>query len=281
MMTKQLLFAVASAVCLSSSASALTFTPTQDNRRTHAGAIAGIDQDIQNDNPAVAFDVFSSDLWASASDVPDWDVFANGHASQSSSLGPASISGSGFVSADGGHGVLDGQLPSSVSAITIGPVGQFQAAGESILEIVFTIDMDAHFDIQGFIGAGTQIAEGDFGNGNSQSAGVNLFDVGNGISIFEQSVSNDEQTVATSGHIGPGTYQFTASALASVFSGMDEEDSGDAEQTHGGYASRAGFQEVSLTLTGRDKPIPEPVTASLACFGLGALVLQTSRRRRA
>lgn len=279
-MMKQLLFATAVSVCVSSSAYALDFTPTQDNRRTHAGAIAGIGKDIQNDSPAVAFDFFSSDLWASASDVPDWDVFADGHASQSSSIGAASISGSGFASASGGHGILDGQFPETVSAITVEPFGQFQAAGESILEIVFSIDMDAHYDLQGFISAGTELTDGDFGNANEQSAGVQFFDVDNGVFLFNEQVSNSGQAINDSGHIGPGTYRFTASAKASVFGGMDA-DSGDADTTHGGYASRAGFEEVILSLKGRDKPIPEPVTASLACFGLGALVLQTSRRRKA
>ncbi len=280
-MMKHVLIAVGASVCLAGPVSALTFTPTNDDRRTHAGAVAGIDKDIQNDSPGGPLADFSSDLWASASDQPNWDVFANGHASQSSSIGAASISGSGFVSANGGHGILDGQTAPGISAIT-GPVGSFEAAGESILQIVFSIDMDAHFDLRGFIGAGIEEAAGDLEEGSKQIARIQLFDIDNGVSVFEESVSNSGELIDTSGHIGPGSYRFTAEALASVFGGMDNDaDSGDADTSHGGYAANARFEEVQLTLTGRDKPIPEPVTASLAFFGLGALGLYTSRRRRA
>jgi len=48
-----------------------------------------------------------------------------------------------------------------------------------------------------------------------------------------------------------------------------------------GYATSASFEGASLRLRPTDQPIPEPVTTSLVGLGLGALALQTSRRRRA
>ena len=83
--------------------------------------------------------------------------------------------------------------------------------------------------------------------------------------------------------IGPGTYKFRVRAYAEVFGGLIQPLNGDAEVTSilQGYATSADFSGVSLTLRATDQPIPEPVTTTLAGLGLGALVLYTTRRRRA
>ncbi len=264
-------------------ASALIFTPTQDNRATEVGsAVFGESPGFDFDSPLSSFSTFNSSIWSNS----DYDgYFANGHASQDSQIGSMYIQGNGIVEAQIGLS-FDNWLPGDKDAPT-DMTDEMGAFGSSVLEILFSIDMDAQYDLAGFISAGVGLAQGEIDYGSEQSVRVELFDIDQGVALIDETVTDSDRDVATSGQIGPGNYRFTVSAFAGVFAGDQTE--ADSDGGGGGfpvpqgniYTSQAGFEGINLTLSGRDQPIPEPVTASLACFGLGALVLQTSRRRRA
>ncbi len=264
-------------------ASALNFNPTQDNRQTYAGTVVFDDPpDMVNDSPGSPFSEFDSAI--SAGSLYD-GFFADAFAAQFSQVGSMYIQGNGFVDAQIGLSFDTWQtsdFDNHLGPPTMNSDG-VSAGSQSILEILFSIDMDAHYDLTGFIGAGIGLAQGTIEYGSQQSASVVLFDIDNGFAIVDESVTDSDQDVSTSGHLSPGNYRFTVAAEAEVFGVANEAD---ADGGGGGlpdniYSASAGFEGINLTLSGRDQPIPEPVTTTLAGLGLGALALQTSRRRRA
>lgn len=289
-MNRILCWATAATLCYAGSASALTMTPLTDNRSTQANAMAGQDSDSQTDVPDAGFPTFVSESSAVASEfgvedllAVDGGIFGNGahaeaNARQSSGLGPLSISGSGAAAASGDHG-------SPVFASVVGDagygLGTFSAYAESVLEIAFSIDEDAAFDLNGFLRAGDELAVGPLGNDVINSASVLLADFNTKESVFKVEISDDDQIVDESGILEAGNYVFRVTAYAEVFGGafMQAKVLGDLGGEPFGYATRASFEKFSLNLSEIDKPIPEPVTTSLIGMGLGALMLGTSRRR--
>ena len=283
------LVALGTAVVLSFAAvaSALNFTPTQDNRATYAGTIV-FDSftDMQNDSPVVAFSPFSSNITASS----DYDgYFADAWASQNSQIGSLNIQGSGDVTAQIGF-TFDQWLNDSDGIVSVDGAGaggrpllsQVSASSQSLLEILFTVDMDAQYDLSGFISAGIGLEAGTIEYGSNQSASVVLYDIDHDVTLVNESVSDNEMDVSTSGLLGAGNYRFTVSADASVFSLNGEADSHFTDIFVGDiYVANAGYEGINLLITGRDQPIPEPVTTSMIGLGLGALAYQASRRRRA
>jgi hypothetical protein len=270
---------VVSVLSFATAASALNFTPTQDNRATYAGTIVlgGSFTDGDTETPSSAFGLFDSTIWASS----DYDgLFADAGASQFSQIGSMYIQGSGFVQVEIGLNFDEWQTGDTATSGEM--TGDSSAIGQSLLEILFSIDMDAQYDLSGFIGAGITEAQGRIGYGSNQSTSVVLFDIDNGVAIIDESVSDGEQDVSTSGNLAPGNYRFTVDASAEVFS-TNGDPVGDSDSDIFGdiYSVGAGFEGINFVLSGRDQPIPEPVTTSLIGLGLGALALHTSRRRRA
>lgn len=265
-------------------ASALTFTPTQDNRQIYAGTVIFSDTDGDTKTPLSAFSTFDDQVWANS----DYDgFFANAHADQFSELGSMYIQGSGFAEAQIGVS-FDNWQTSNAEADTGGSGITMQSndvsgGSQSLLEILFSIDMDAHYDLSGSIGAGIQEASGTIDYGSNQSTSVVLFDIDHGIALVDESVMDGDQDISTSGHLGPGNYRFTVDASVEVFGTASEADNSLTQGPPGGdiYSVNAGFEGINLTLSSRDKPIPEPVTTTLAGLGLGALAFQTTKRRRA
>ncbi len=265
--------------------SALTFNPTQDNRSIYAGTVIFNEPpDMANDSPSVAFSEFDSQITANS--LFD-GFFADSLAFQFSQIGERYIQGNGFVDAQVGFRFNELQagdqdnhlggpgLPTNSDGVSAG--------SQSLLEILFSIDMDAQYDVTGFISAGTGVLQGVFEYGASQSASVVLFDIDNNVALIDESVSEGGQDVSTSGILSPGNYRFTVDASVKVSNSNVEADGGGGG---GGpldsiNSASAGFEGISLFLSDRDQPIPEPVTTTLAVLGLGALALQTSRRRRA
>jgi hypothetical protein len=208
----------------------LTMTPTADNRSTDANAFAGFDSDSSSDAPAVAFDSFVSEVSASANDfggIPltigggtgGFGSFADSNARQSSSLGALSITGSGSANASGsGNDIVfatsepaDGLFPSGNG------IYDFHADATSTLEILFSIDESAVYDVSGFL------------------------------------TSNDFTNVDESGVIGPGNYRFTAEAYAEAFgNNFDDLTASGTDFPDGipifGPSTAAGFEQVSLNL---------------------------------
>ncbi len=262
----------------STAASALIFTPTQDNRQTYAGTVVfGSFTDGTTETPSSPFSTFDSSISASS----DYDgFFADAWANQFSQIGSMYIQGSGFVNAQIGFSFDDWEN-GDTDTTNMNP-GDNSAGGQSLLEILFSIDMDAHYDLSGFIGAGIGLAEGTIEYGSNQSASVVLFDIDNGVTLVDESVTDDERALSNSGHLGPGNYRLTVDASVEVFGSAQEAETNGITVPGGDiYTASAGFEGVSLLLTGRDQPIPEPVTTTLAGLGLGALALQATRRRRA
>ncbi len=289
-MTRQFLLGTAAALLIAVPASALTMTPITDGRTIDAFGAAGQATDSDDDSPGPGFPSFDSTVNAFAIEFSDFGAGAGAIARQTSQLGPLSISGSGSTDAFGGGG----EVPQMV---TLGDVdeqppplgfGEFQAGGNSVLEILFHIDEAASFNLEGFLSAGFQKAPG-FGDANSQSgvesvASVILHNEDTNTPVYKQEVSDGGFNFAEAGVIQAGNYVFTLRAFAGVLGGLFETltlgDSDGGSVGSVGSETTASFQG-SLVLSPTDRPIPEPVTTSLIGMGLGALALQTSRRRRA
>lgn len=293
-MLKQICCGSVAALLITGPASALTMTPTSDFRQTNASAMAGEDSDFQNDFPSPDFSIFVSESSATASEfsvdelVQDAGVFgfgsaASANARQSSQFGPLSISGAGSANADGNRGEI---LTAVVDGGGIG--GLFSASAGSLLDVFFSIDESAAFDLQGFLSAGIELATrglSDGGNGGvNNSANILLINVDTNATAYEASISNDSLSVNESGVLAAGNYRFSVGANASVDDqgvifkqsalGLD----GFPGFPYFGYSTAASF-DASLQLSAIDKPIPEPVTTTLTAIGLGTLALQTTRRR--
>lgn len=292
-MNKLILLGTAAGLFFAGPVSALTMTPTADNRSTSASAMAGFDSNSDSDAPGAGFPTFDSQVSANASDFPALtaslgdasgefqSAWASASAGQFSQLGALSISGSGHAEASGSHGEFFLATANLVGdAIT--QEADFQAHGRSLLSILFSTDESAIFNISGFLSAGNELAIGDIGNDIINRASIILINTDTNTSAYKTKVSNDSQAVNESGVIGPGNYEFSVEAYAEVFGGFINGSVGDAEALpHNGYATGASFKGVTLELAPTDKPIPEPVTTSLIGMSLGALILRTSRRRHA
>ncbi len=300
-MIRQILLGGATAVLFTGSASALTMNVTGDSRSVYAEAAAGFDFDSNSDS--AAGNVFDSNVSASAqANIAPliqnlgaggggggfFGAVANAGASQFSEIGSLSISGSGFAEASGNHGEFNDVLVSDADSGAGGGGGlnfdSFQASSNSILDVMFSIDEDAAFDLSGFLFAGDQISKGPIGNDISNSASIILVNTDTNESAFKTEVSNDSTELNESGVLAAGNYQFMLRADAEVNGLGRVECLGCSTFTVapiniGGYVTSAGYKGVSLDLTAIDQPIPEPVTTTLAAMGLGALVLRTSRRR--
>lgn len=295
-MLKMILHGSVAALLIVGPASALTMTPTSDFRQTQAAAMAGQDSDSQSDFPSPDFSNFVSESFATASEfgaeelVEDagfigFGSMSSANARQSSQLGPLSISGAGSANADGNHGEV-------IASVTVGtPAGGFSANASSLLDVFFSIDESAAFDLQGFLTAGLQLAAkglavGVDGGGVNNAANILLINVDTNDTAYEASISNDSLSVNESGIIAAGNYRFLVGANASVDgSGVILEQTALGLTDYPtyptlGYATAANF-EASLQLSAIEKPIPEPVTTTLAGLGLGALALQVTRRRHA
>ena len=274
---------------------ALTMTPTGDNRGISASAEVTFDSSSDSDSPGAGFPTFDSDVSAFASDQFDPDSagdaltgiygsLAGAYAQQYSQVGPLSITGSGSASAGGGFGdTLDDD--SAGGGGGCGGCGDeyFESDASSVLEILFSIDESAMFNLSGFLSAGEQIFSRGLESGVNNRASIILVNTDTLESAYKADVSNDSLIVDESGVIGPGNYKFNVEAIASIFNdGVFNLPAfvGDAEGIPiDGIETGASFEGVALTLRSTDKPIPEPMTTTLACMGLGALVLKTSRRR--
>ena len=292
-MNRSIVLGAAASLCFAGVASALTMTPISDNRMTTASAMAGLDSDSDSDAPGAGFPSFVSEVSAQASEFGDEDVlirngfggaFADANARQNSSVGALSITGSGSANASGNHGEV--QIETFADTDNEYGSGTFSAGAQSLVDIMFSIDQDAVFDLDGFLSAGNEIAIGAAGNDVFNQARVRLINVGAKQVVFEAEVSDDFAVIDETGVLAAGTYVFQVSALAEVFGGAGGEViirpaiDGGLDDVFG-YDTGASFDQVTLNLRAMDKPIPEPVTTTLAGLGLGALALQTTRRRRA
>lgn len=298
-MIKQLLLGGAAVVWAAGSASALTMNIDGDNRGVYAFAQAGGDTDSDSATPAGS--VFDGQASASASaDViatisgggggAFFGAVANASADQYSQIDAASlmISGSGHANASGNQGNFNQPILSEADSGAGGGGGLsfygFSADADSTLDVLFSIDEAAEFDISGFLSAGTEVLVGDaeIASGVFNEASIILINTDTNESAYKTSVSNNSVNLDETGVIGAGNYRFTVRALAEVNGLLEEElvSSIDVGLGNGlGYGTNAGFKGVALQLTAIDQPIPEPVTTTLAAMGLGALVLRTSRRR--
>jgi len=255
-----------------------------DNIQTNApgGPLAGFFSTVNAD--AMEFNIL--DLQAGDAEyIGSGGAFSSATGSQISEIGPLSISGKGSASASGNHGDMF-EVATQGDTDSSGIYGgSFQAYAQSVLEIVFTIDEAAAFDLSGFLSAGTALAVGDPGNDVINRVSIILINTDTNDEAFQAEISDDSLVVDEMGVIGAGEYRFTVEAYAEVFGGQMHETNtllGDSDsQNPQGYSTGALFKEVLLELSATDQPIPEPVTTSLVGLSLGALVLRTSRRRRA
>ena len=297
-MIKQILLGGATAVLVTGSASALTMSVTGDNRSVEANAFAGFDGDMQS-GPAPASSTYDEQVNASASAGPVpvltsggsgggggfFGAVANASAGQFSEVGALSISGSGHADASGNHGEIFSTVNLGDADGSGGGGGlnfsDFSADSTSVMEILFSIDEAAAFDISGFLYSGNEVAVGGSSSDISNNASLILVDTDSNESAFKTEISNDSTGLNEQGVISAGNYRFTVKVETEV-DGRFEDDltSAIGNPTNGfGYATSAGFKGIALQLSAIDKPIPEPVTTTLAAMGLGALVLRTSRRR--
>jgi len=297
-MIKQILLGGATAVLVTGSASALTMSVNVDNRSVNAFAQAGGDTD--SDGAASGGgSVFNESVNASAQSeifflnsggsgggagIPDFiGAVANASAGQSSEIGALSISGNGYADASGNHGnileAITGDADGAGGGGGLAP-SDFRSESSSILEVLFSIDEAAAFDLSGFLHAGNEIAVGGSQSDISNVASVILVNADTNESAFKTEISNDSQVLDEQGVLAAGNYKFNVSVAAEVDGVFNELTSSIVLPDNGfGYATSAGFKGVALQLSAIDKPIPEPVTTTLAAMGLGALVLRTSRRR--
>lgn len=287
-MTKSIVLGTAASLCFAGVASALTMTPISDNRMTTASAMAGLDSDSDSDAPGAGFPAFVSEVSAQASEFGCEDelvdyvfggTFADANARQNSSVGALSIIGSGSANAGGNHGQVQVQTFGDE-----GPgygSGSFSASAQSLVRILFSIDEDAAFDLDGFISAGNELAIGAIGNKVINNVSVNFYNYDTDDDVFTLNVFDDFATIDESGVLAAGRYELEISALAEVFGGAvmaRPAIDGDSNDVFG-YETRASFDQVVLNLSAIDKPIPEPVTTALVGMSLGALMLGTARRR--
>ncbi len=289
-MTRQFLLGTAAAFLIAGQASALTMTVVKEGRNVDASASAGGDSDSNSDFATNS--VFTSEVSAHAMEVPllqagdadthlGFGAWASANARQHSEIGALSISGEGSANASGSHGNID--FVSALGHAETLNQGEFEANASSSIKILFNIDEAAAFNLSGFISAGIEQAVGLGESGSRSIARVFFGNDDEETTIFEREVFEDGRKFEESGVIEAGNYLFSIFADASVFGSFFPGDLiGDSDDMlpDFGYATGSSFS-ANLNLQAIDKPIPEPVTASLACFGLGALVLQASRRRRA
>ncbi len=297
-MIRQILLGGATAVLVTGSASALTMNVTGDNRAVYAEASAGVDFDSQA-GPAPASSTYDEQVSASAVSGIAPDIFnggagggggilgsvANASAGQLSEIGALSISGSAHADASGNHGNFVTFAAGDADSGAGGGGGlffdEFAAESYSTLEVLFSIDEDAAFDLTGFLFAGDELAVGNGDTDIRNGASIILVNTDTDESAYKAEISNDSLSLNESGVIGAGNYRFTVRVEAEVDGRFNELTSAiEVIPTNGfGYATSAGFKGVALDLSAIDQPIPEPVTTTLAAMGLGALVLRTSRRR--
>ncbi len=290
-MTRELLLGTAAALLIAVPASALTMTVLDGERSIHAFAAAGEDSEENSDfADAPSFD---SEVNAHAMELnPElqfgdadtqhgYGAWASASAGQSSEINALSIGGKGFANASGSHG--DITLTSALGDADLGP-GGFEANASSSIKLLFKIDEAAAFSLSGFISAGIEQAVGLGESRSGSIASVFFGSEDDETAIFQREVSEDGRKFDEEGVIEAGNYIFSIIARANVFGGFFPDDligdSDDTQHPDFGYATGSDFNGL-LELRPIDKPIPEPVTTSLVGFGLGALVLQASRRRRA
>lgn len=297
-MIRQILLGSATAILVTGSASALTMNVTGDNRALYAEASAGGDFNSES-GPAPASSTYDEQASASAQSI----IFnllnsggsgggaggrngavANASAGQFSEIEALSISGNGYADASGNHGDFAATLSDADGAGGGGKLffGEFEAESYSTLEVLFSIDEDAAFDLSGFLFAGNEVAVGNEGSDISNRASINLINSDTNESAYNAEISNDSLGLDEQGVIAAGNYRFTVSVEAAVNGRFENEfvsSISDIPTNKFGYVTSAGFKGVNLGLTAVDQPIPEPVTTTLAAMGLGALVLRTSRRR--
>jgi len=218
-MTRQILLGTVAALLIAGPVSALTMIPTADIRVTEAHAIAGDDDVFNSDNPSPPFSIFESKVGAEAMGFAppaltigdaEYNLYgptADAFAGQVSQIGALYIQGSGSVSASGDHGGMP-QLASFGESDSMPGYGSFQAYARSALEVLFSIDESAEFDLSGFLASGNELAVGDVGNDVMSSAGMILKNTDTDTTIFEVEISDDTQAVSESGVIDPGNYQF-------------------------------------------------------------------------
>ncbi len=296
-MIGKIFLGTAAALLIAGPASALTMTPNTDSRTIQAAASVGQDIDTDSDSPSSDFLNYSNSVSAHAgggiipgvvkSSINSPNFFAptaDASASQESVVGPFSISGTGSATASGGHGAL---LQTGTVTFANG-TGPYAADASSVLEILFSIDASAAFDLKGFLSAG-DLQTGDLTNINDvidvsnvaiNNASVLLKNLITNEIIFAHEVSDDLFEFDEQGVIGAGDYLFSVVAMAdvsqdrTVISGDAVVVTVDNPLPPTFFEPHTRF-EASLELN----PIPEPVTASLSVMGLGALLLRTSRRR--
>ncbi len=292
-MTRELLLGTAAALLITIPASALTMTVVKDVRLVQVRAVAGNNEDA-NDDFADAL-TFTGEVSAHATEfevhgtlLGDADTgqgaWAEANARQHSEIGALSISGEGSANASGSPGNLN----TSISALVGGGgglrFGNFEAEAFSTIRILFNIDEAAEFNLSGFISAGIEQAEGVADNAVDSFASVFFGTEAEEEVFFEREVFEDGLKFDETGIIGPGNYVFSIRPRADVFGRsfagamLGESDSGGEPQDLG-YSASSRFGG-NLELRAIDQPIPEPVTTSLIAMGLGALVLRTSRRQR-
>lgn len=284
MLTK-ILCGSAAVLLLAGPVSALTMTPTSDLRQTSASASTVQDLDSESDFPSPDFSSFVSESSAFASDLGIETVFldaglngfgavASANARQNSQIGALSITGGGTANAEGSEG-FDVFLTSDAGRTG----GVFFADANSLLDVFFSIDASAAFDLQGFLSAGIELKDAGTLGGETNEAHMLLINVDTNATAFEANISNDSLNVNESGVIGPGNYRFRVGATASVASDevFNQVTDGGGFPAFG-YSTAASF-DANLVLTATEEPIPEPVTATLAGLGLGALALRVTRRR--
>ncbi len=286
-MTREFLLGTAAALLIAVPASALTMTLLEDDRFISARAEVGQFSDANKIVPDSDFSLFASEVGANASDVPRftsningiYGATANAGAFQESSFGPLSIFGKGGANANASHGGIE--LVSALGDADL-PPGAFDAQGQSNLDVLFSIDGQAAFDLEGFIQTGIGQAQGPPTNSVQNVALFEFTNVTTNTSIIDIEINGeDDASIDESGVLEAGTYRVVIEAFTRV-RGQGEILAltlGDAD-TDDGYQAFASWGG-NLNLRPIDKPIPEPVTTSLIGMSLGALVLRTSRRRKA
>ncbi len=295
-MNRLLLITAVTAALFTSQTFALTMSLQSDNRSIGADALTSQGTDSDSDVPGIAFSNFNSTVNARYPELlpppriteqlnGQYDPSAYAEANQGSTIDAYSISGSGYAYANGSGGL---PVPSITRLLTTGDAqGEslaFESEASSILEVIFSIDEAAEFSLQGFISAGMHIVMLDaLSNESMNQTSVLLYNNTTGTTEFETTINEGSSSLDESGIIGPGTYTFNVQSYAKVYGenvGIPIQLTGDAQDEIpiGRDYSNAGFEQVSLSLSSTEQPIPEPLTTTLACLGLGALVFKTSRR---
>ncbi len=294
-MKRLLLITAVIAALFSSQVFALTMSLQSDNRSISADAMTTQGSDSDSDAPGTAFSDFNNTVDARVPDLVPirlteqlnglHDPTAYAEAYQGSTIDAYSITGSGYAYSNGSNGL---PVPSITRLLTTGDAQgeslEFEAEASSILEVIFSIDEAAEFSLQGFISAGVHIVLLDaLSNDSMNQTSVLLYNNTADTTEFETTINQGTSSLDESGIIGPGTYTFNVQSYAKVYGeniGIPIELAGDAQDEFpiDSYYSNAGYEQISLSLSSTEQPIPEPLTTTLACLGLGALIFKTSRR---